>query len=38
VLFGSNLIAWNAWKQVTVSRSSTEEEYKVVANAITELI
>jgi hypothetical protein len=38
VFFGSNLIAWSARKQATVSRSSTEAEYKVVANATAELI
>ena len=35
---GDNLIAWSARKQATVSRSSTESEYKVVANATAELI
>jgi histone deacetylase 1/2 len=38
VFFGSNLIAWSARKQATVSRSSTEAEYKAVANATAELI
>jgi histone deacetylase 1/2 len=38
VFFGSNLIAWNARKQATVSRSSTEAEYKAVANATAEII
>jgi hypothetical protein len=37
VFFGPNLIAWSARKQDTVSRSSTEVEYKAVANATTEL-
>jgi histone deacetylase 1/2 len=32
------LIAWNARKQATVSRSSTEAKYKVVANATAEII
>jgi hypothetical protein len=32
VLFGPNLIVSNAHKQVTMSRSSTEAEYKAVAN------
>ncbi|KAK1561349.1 hypothetical protein QYE76_037225 [Lolium multiflorum] len=38
VFFGSTLIAWSARKQATVSRSSTEAEYKVVANATAEII
>ncbi|KAM3262177.1 hypothetical protein ACQJBY_052712 [Aegilops geniculata] len=38
VFLGSNLIAWSARKQATVSCSSTEAEYKAVANATTELI
>jgi hypothetical protein len=38
VFLGSNLIAWNARKQATVSRSSTEAEYKAVANTTAELI
>jgi hypothetical protein len=35
---GSNLVAWSARKQATVSRSSTEAEYKSLANATTEII
>jgi hypothetical protein len=35
---GSSLVAWSAKKQDTVSRSSTEAEYKAVANATAELI
>jgi histone deacetylase 1/2 len=35
---GSCLVAWSAKKQDTVSRSSTEAEYKAVANATAELI
>ena len=38
VFLGPNLIAWSARKQATVSRSSTEAEYKSVANATAELI
>jgi histone deacetylase 1/2 len=38
VFFGPNLIAWSARKQPTVSRSSTEAEYKAVGNATAELI
>jgi hypothetical protein len=32
------LIAWNARKQEIISRSSTEAEYKTVANATAEII
>ena len=38
VFLGPNLIAWNARKQATVSRSSTEAEYKAVADATAEII
>jgi hypothetical protein len=38
VFFGSNLILWSARKQPTVSRSSTEAEYKVIANAAAEVM
>jgi hypothetical protein len=38
VFFGPNLIFWSARKQATVSRSSTEAEYKSLANATTEVI
>ena len=38
MFFGSTLIAWSARKQAIVSRSSTEAEYKVVANATAEII
>jgi histone deacetylase 1/2 len=38
VYLGSNLISWSARKQATVSRSSTEVEYKTMANATAEVI
>ena len=38
MFFGPNLISWKARKQATVSRSSTEAEYKAVADATTEII
>jgi histone deacetylase 1/2 len=38
VFFGPNLISWSARKQATVSRSSTEAEYKSLANATAEVI
>jgi hypothetical protein len=38
VFFRPNLIAWSARKQATVSHSSTEAEYKAIANATAELI
>ncbi|CAM8988176.1 unnamed protein product [Rhodiola kirilowii] len=38
VFLGSNLIAWSAKKQTTVSRSSTESEYKAVADTTAEII
>ena len=38
VFLGSNLIAWSARKQATVSHSSTEAEYKAVADATTEIM
>ncbi|XP_073351893.1 uncharacterized protein [Aegilops tauschii subsp. strangulata] len=36
--FGPNLISWCARKQATVSRSSTEAEYKALANATAEIL
>lgn len=38
VFLGSNLVSWSARKQATVSRSSTEAEYKSLASATTEII
>jgi hypothetical protein len=38
VFLGSNLVSWSARKQHTVSRSSTESEYKAVANATAEVM
>jgi histone deacetylase 1/2 len=38
VFLGPNLISWSARKQPTVSRSSTEAEYKALANATAELM
>nr|ABA94875.1 retrotransposon protein, putative, Ty1-copia subclass [Oryza sativa Japonica Group] len=37
VYLGSNLVSWSARKQATVSRSSTEAEYKALANATAEV-
>jgi hypothetical protein len=36
VFFGNNLVSWSSKRQNTVSRSSAEEEYRVVANAVAE--
>jgi hypothetical protein len=38
IFLGSNLISSSARKQPTVSRSSTEAEYKALANATAELL
>jgi histone deacetylase 1/2 len=38
IYFGPNIVSWSARKQPTVSRSSTEAEYKAMANATAELI
>jgi histone deacetylase 1/2 len=38
IFFGPTLVSWTTRKQATVSCSSTEAEYKALANATTELI
>jgi histone deacetylase 1/2 len=38
VYLGDNLISWTARKQATVSQSSTEAEYKSLANATAEIL
>jgi hypothetical protein len=38
VYLGENLIIWTTRKQAIVSRSSTEAEYKSLANATTEIL
>ena len=38
VFLGPNLVSWNSRKQATVSRSSTESEYKALANGTAEVI
>lgn len=38
VYLGPNLISWSAKKQPTVSRSSTEAEYKALANVTAETV
>ncbi|KAF5447193.1 hypothetical protein F2P56_032762, partial [Juglans regia] len=38
IFFGSHLISWGSKKQPTVARSSTEAEYKSVANTACEIL
>jgi hypothetical protein len=38
VFLESNLISWSARKQTTISRSSTEAEYKALASAMAKVI
>jgi hypothetical protein len=38
IFLGTNLISWSVRKQPTVLRSSTETEYKVIANATAEIM
>jgi hypothetical protein len=38
IFYGGNLISWSARKQATFSRSSTDSEYKALANATAEII
>jgi hypothetical protein len=38
MFLGSNLISWSVRKQPTVSRSSTEAEYKSIANGAVEVM
>jgi hypothetical protein len=35
---GNNLVSWNAKKQATILRSSTEAEYKALANTTAEIM
>jgi hypothetical protein len=38
IFLGCNLVSWSAHKQLTVSRLSTEAEYKVLANTTAEIM
>jgi hypothetical protein len=38
IYLGANLVSWSSRKQSTVSRSSTDVEYKALANATSEVL
>jgi hypothetical protein len=38
IFIGSNLVSWSSRKQAIVSRSSTDAEYKALANATAEIL
>ena len=38
IFYGPNLVSWSSRKQPTVSRSSTEAEYKAIANGTAEVV
>ena len=38
IYLGDNLVSWSCSKQKVVSRSSTESEYRAVANIVAELV